>query len=59
MDETDKPPPSICKSTSIRVHSSSNDRRFIRRREMAFIQHLPSPMLASRFRNDLVVLETV
>jgi len=62
MDETDKPPSlksSLRQPTSIRVRSGSSDRSITRRRKMAFIQHLSSPMLASRFRNDLVILENI
>ena len=49
----DKPPSSkntICQSTSVRICSSPNDRSIARRREMALLQHLSSPQLASRFR---------
>ncbi len=56
----DKPPPSkntIRRITSVRVYSGSNDRSIARRREMALLQHLPSPMLTSRLRNDLVILD--
>ena len=57
LDE--EPPPSICDPVTARVRSSPHDRRIARRREVALLQHLPSPMLSSRFRNDLVILETV
>ena len=59
MDETDKPPPtkdSICQSITSRVHSSSNDRSIIGRREVVLLQHLFNPHLASGLRNDLVIL---
>ena len=58
MDE-DKPPSSLRQSLTIRIHSGSRNRSNARRREVALLQHLPSPMLSSRFRNDLVILETV
>ena len=58
MDE-DKPPSSLRFPTSVRIHSGSSDRSFARRREVALLQHLSSPMLVSRLRNDLVILETV
>ena len=54
--ESDKPPLSLCNIVTSRVHSSSNDRSIARRREMAFIQHLSSPDLRFRLRNDLVIL---
>ena len=57
LDE--EPPPSIRKPITIRVRSGSNDWSIARRREVALLLRLPSPMLASRFRNDLVILETV
>ena len=57
LDE--EPPPSIRKPITIRVRSGSNDGRIARRREVALLQHLSNPCLASRFRNDLVILETV
>ncbi len=56
LDE--KPPSSICQPTSVGVRSSSRNGNDARRREVVLLQHLPSPMLASRLRNDLVVLET-
>ena len=55
MDE-DKPPSNIRFPTSIRIRFGSNDRSIARRREVALLQHLSSPCLASRFRNDLVIL---
>jgi hypothetical protein len=57
MDE--KPPSSVRQSTSIRVRSSLNNRCTLRCREMAFIQRLSNPNLSARFRNDLVILETI
>ena len=54
LDE--EPPSSIRFPTSVRIHSSSSDWSIARRREMALLQHLPSPMLSSRLRNDLVIL---
>ena len=58
MDE-DKPPSSLRHTITDRIYHVSSVRRDARRREMAFIQHLPSPFIGSRFRNDLVILETV
>ncbi len=60
--EGEKPPPikdTICRVIAGRVYSGSDDRSIVRRREMALLQHLSSPFIGSRFRNDLVVLETV
>ena len=60
--EDSKPPPpknTIRNFVTSRVHSSSNNGSIARRREVAFLQHLSSPMLKSRLRNDLVILETV
>ena len=62
MDVEDKPPPTknnIRQPSSIRVCSGLNDRRLARRREVALLQHLSSPLLTSRLRNDLVILEIV
>ena len=57
MDEKEAEPPSIvCNFVTSRIHSGSRDRRDARRREVALLQHLSSPMLSSRLRNDLVVL---
>ena len=58
-ENLDEPPSSIRRPVTDRIRSGSNDRRSLGRREVAFIQHLSSPMLASGFRNDLVILETV
>ena len=54
--EDEKPPPSICDIITSRILSSSNDRRIARRREVALLQRLSSPMLKSRIRNDMVIL---
>ena len=62
MENNEKPPSSsssLRQPVTIRVRPSSNDWRSLRGREMASIQHLPRPDLRSRFRNDLVVLETI
>ncbi len=58
MDE-DKPPSPIRKFIADRILRCPHNRGITRRREMAFIQHLSSPMLSSRLRNDLVILETI
>ena len=55
----DKPPPlkdTICQLVTTRVHSGSRNGGIVGRREVAFIRHISSPMLASRLRNDLVIL---
>ncbi len=54
--ESEKPPSNIRNSITDRILSSSNNGSIARRREVAFIQHLSSPNLSARFRNDLVVL---
>jgi len=59
MDETDKPPSPLRNTITDRIYRVPHNRRNVRRRKMAFIQHLSSPFLGSRLRNDLVILETV
>jgi len=57
--EDGKPPPtkdSLRNIAPARILSSPDNRSITRRREMAFIQHLSSPSLASRLRNDCYVL---
>ena len=58
MNETEDKPPSlnICQPITTGVRSGSNDRSIARRREVALLQHLSSPDLRSRFRNDLAIL---
>ena len=61
LEVVDKKPPSpddICRSSSTGVCSSSGSRCGTWFPAMAAIQYLPSPNLASRFRNNLAVLET-
>ena len=59
-DESEEPPPTtLCKPNSARVYPSPSNGGITRCREMAFIQHLSSPMLASRFRNDSFILASV
>ena len=57
LDE--EPPSSIRFPTSVRIHSGSHDRSIARRREVALLQHLSSPNLASRLCNDLVILASI
>ena len=57
LDE--KPPSSICDIIATRIHSSPSDRSDARRREVVLFQHLSSPMLVSRLRNDLVILASI
>ena len=55
----DKPPSvkdNIRQPTSIRICSSPDNRSIAGRREVAFIQHLSSPDLSARFRDNLVIL---
>ena len=60
--DNDKPP--SCKdiirhSIATGIRPVSGDGSNARRRRMDFICHLPNPMLSSRFRNDLVILDTL
>ena len=60
--ESDKPPPTkdtICQPVTTRVHSGSRNGSVVGRREVAFIRHISSPMLASRLSNDLYVLANI
>ena len=61
-DESEEPPPAtntLRNSASSRILSSVGIRGASWFRAMVNIQHLSSPCPASRFRNDLVILETV
>lgn len=58
-ENLDEPPSSICKSITDRICAGPNDGRSLGRREVALLQHLSSPDLSARFRNNLVILETI
>ena len=59
IEVNDEPPSSLRKSITDRVYSGSHNGSVARRREVALLQHLSSPFIGSRFRNDLVVLASV
>lgn len=42
---------------TIRVRFGSNNRSVTGRTEMALLQHLPSPFIGSRIRNDSIILD--
>ncbi len=54
----DEPPGSLRKFITDRVYSSFGDRRNVGCRKMVNIQHLPSPNLAFRLRNDSFILDS-
>ena len=59
MKMDDKPPSltnTICDFVTGRIYSGTGDRSAARRRKVAFIQHLFSPNLSSRLRNDSFIL---
>ncbi len=58
-EENEKPPPSICDFVATRVYSSPSDWSDARRREVALLQHLSSPDLRFRLRDDSIVLASV
>jgi hypothetical protein len=55
-DDEDEPPGICCTLTS-RVCTRFSERCAIRIREVGTIWGISSPMLSSRFRNDMVILE--
>ena len=56
METHEKPPSSIRNPITDRILRRPHNRSIARRREMALLQRLSSPNLASRLRNDLVIL---
>ena len=60
MESSDEPPPGhLCDTTPDRVCSSTHNGSSARVRTLVNVLHLSSPMLGSRLRNDILVLENI